>query len=68
MTDKKLRRKMRKRANKLVKWARKNGIEYVSEFVMLDGSGDDYVNVKVECDGKQMMLGLLPMQGYDSWS
>lgn len=68
MTDKKLRRKLRKRAHKLVKWARKNGIEYVSEFVMLDGSGEDYANVRVECDGREMTLGLFPVQGFESWS
>lgn len=68
MTDKKLRRKLRKRANKLVKWARKNGIEYVSEFVLLDGTAEDYANIRVECDGKQMVLGLFPVQGFESWS
>ena len=68
MTDKKLRRKLRKRANKLIKWARKNGIEYACEFVLLDSDSDDYVNVKVERDGRNLTLGAFPGKEYESWS
>lgn len=68
MDEKKLERKLRKRARKLIKWAHKNGFEYVSEFVMLDSDGDDYVNVKVERDSRNLTLGAFPGKEYESWS
>lgn len=68
MDEKKLKRKLRKRANKLVKWARKNGFEYASEFVMLDSDGDNYVNVRVERDGRKLTLVAFPEKEYESWS
>ena len=68
MKQKKLKRKLRKRALKLYEFARKNGIEHLTEFVMLDNYGEDYVNLHVETmDGEELRFAAFPEMEYETW-
>ena len=55
MKQKKLKRKLRKRALKLLEFARENGIVHLTEFVMLDNYGED------------ICFGAFPEMGYETW-
>lgn len=68
MKQKKLKRRLRKRALKLLEFARKNGIEHLTEFVLLDNYGEDYVNLHAETmDGEELCFAALPEKEYETW-
>lgn len=68
MKQKKLKRKLRKRALKLFEFARENGIVHLTEFVMLDNYGEDYVNLHAETrDGEEFCFAAFPEMGYETW-
>lgn len=68
MKQKKLKRRLRKRALKLFEFARENGIVHLTEFVMLDNYGEDYVNLHAEtADGEEFCFAAFPDKEYETW-
>lgn len=68
MKQKKLKRKLRKRALKLFEFARENGIVHLTEFVLLDNYGENYVNLQAETrDGEELRFAAFPEMGYETW-